>query len=177
MPKKPNNRWRNIRRGLGKGLAWLARNLKKIVATKNPLETIAGAAILLVSFYFFSWGLLTARTSRTSGYNLVANFSNTGGINKGADVSVSGVRIGQVSETMLNQEDYTVDMVMTIDRSFKLPKDTVATISTIGLIGDKHITLEIGSSKEMAGPGDRLKSAPFKPIEEIIGDFIFKEGK
>jgi phospholipid/cholesterol/gamma-HCH transport system substrate-binding protein len=151
-------------------------NLRKIGSNKNPLETIAGALILIVSFYFFSWGVMTARTSRTFGYTLVANFANTGGVGRGADVSVSGVRIGQVAETSLRQADYTVDIVMTIDRAFELPRDTVATISTAGLIGDKYIALEIGSSREMAAHGDRLRSLPFRPIEEIIGDFIFKEG-
>jgi len=120
---------------------------------------------------------MTARTSTTSGYTIIANFANTGGIGKGADVLVSGVRIGYVSGTKLNQGDYTVDIVMTIENTFKLPKDTIATISSAGLIGDKYIALEIGGSKEMAVPGGRLRSQPFKPIEEIIGDFIFKEGK
>ena len=177
MPEKVNTYLQKISRAVAERSNWLARNLRKIGATKNPLETIAGAAILAIALYFFSWGVLTARTSNTSGYTLIANFANTGGIGRGADVSVSGVRIGQVSGTLLNQDDYTVDIIMTIENSFKLPKDTTATISTAGLIGDKYIALEIGGSKEMAGHGARLRSQPFKPIEEIIGDFIFKEGK
>ena len=176
MAKKSERNWRDYPHTVVQGFKWLGRGIKKAASHKNPLETIVGVAILTIAVYFFAWGVLTAQDGRVTGYTLVANFSNTGGITRGADVSVSGVRIGQVAEARLNQTNFTVDIVMTIDNAFRIPRDTVATISTVGLIGNKYIALEIGNSAEMAAHGDRLSSQPFRPIEEIIGDFIFGGG-
>ena len=155
---------------------WVLKHSARVVRDKNPLETILGAAILLLAMWFFLWGIFTARTNTFLGYELVANFATSGGVIKGAEVAVAGVKIGRVDEIRLNQEDYSVDVVMYIERKYKLPKDSVAKISSNGLIGDKLISIEVGNAKEFAADGNRLRSTPYKPIEEIIGDFIFKEG-
>ena len=146
-----------------------------LTKNKNPLETIAGFAILFIAFYFLIWGILTAKTNNISGYNIFTNFTSIGGLTRGADVSVNGVKIGSVIETNLNPEDYTVDVMMSIDSRYKFPKNTIAKISTYGIIGNKYINLEIGNSSEFVKPNGKIKSTPFKPIEEIIGDVIFKE--
>ena len=95
----------------------------------------------------------------------------------GADVSVNGVKVGSVIETKLNPIDYTVDVMMSIDSKYKFPKNTTAQISTYGIIGAKYIKLEIGSSKELIEPNGKLQSKPFKTLEEIISDIIFKTSK
>ena len=146
-----------------------------LTKNKNPLETIAGFAILFIALYFLIWGLLTAKTNNISGYNLFTNFASIGGLTRGSDVSVNGVMVGSVIETNLNPNDFTVDVMMSIDSNYKFPEDTIAKISTYGIIGNKYIKLEIGNSTELLKPNGKLKSVPFKPIEEIIGDLIFKE--
>ena len=146
-----------------------------LTKNKNPLETIAGFAILFIALYFLIWGLLTAKTNNISGYNLFTNFASIGGLTRGSDVSVNGVKVGSVIETNLNPNDFTVDVMMSIDSNYKFPEDTIAKISTYGIIGNKYIKLEVGSSTKLLKPNEKLKSVPFKPIEEIIGDLIFKE--
>lgn len=142
---------------------------------KNPLETIAGFAILFIAAYFLVWGILTARTSNISGYSLTTNFASTGGLSRGADVALNGVKVGSVAELRLNPADYTVDVVMSIDSKYRFPVDTTAKITTYGIIGDKYVKLEVGGSKDLATSRDRLKSVPFKSLEEMISDIIFKE--
>ena len=146
-----------------------------LTKNKNPLETISGFAILFIACYFLTWGILTAKTNNISGYNIFTNFSSIGGLTRGSDVSVNGVKIGSVIETNLNPEDFSVDVMMSIDSRYKFPEDTIAKISTYGIIGNKYIKLEIGNSEELLKPNGKIKSVPFKPIEEIIGDIIFKE--
>ena len=146
-----------------------------LTKNKNPLETIAGFSILFIALYFLIWGLLTAKTNNISGYNLFTNFSSIGGLTRGSDVSVNGVKVGSVIETTLNPNNFTVDVMMSIDSNYKFPEDTIAKISTYGIIGNKYIKLEVGNSKELLKPNGKLKSVPFKSIEEIIGDLIFKE--
>ena len=98
-----------------------------------PLETISGFAILFIACYFLTWGILTAKTNNISGYNIFTNFSSIGGLTRGSDVSVNGVKIGSVIETNLNPEDFSVDVMMSIDSRYKFPEDTIAKISTYGI--------------------------------------------
>ena len=148
---------------------------KTLTKNKNPLETIAGLAILFIATYFLIWGILVAKTNNITGYNLHTTFSSIGGLTRGSDVSVNGVKVGSVLETKLNPSDFSVDVIMSIDSNYKFPIDTTAKIATYGIIGNKYIKLEIGNSKEMVSDNGTLKSKPFKSIEEIIGEIIFKE--
>ncbi len=145
-----------------------------LTKNKNPFETIVGFAILFIAIYFLIWGIMTAKTNTISGYKLTTNFSSIGGLSKGADVSVNGVKVGSVLETELNPMDYSVDVIMLIDSRYKFPKNTIASISTYGIIGDKYIKLEIGSSKDLVEANGKLQSKSFKSLEEIISDIIFK---
>lgn len=145
-----------------------------LIKNKNPFEAIVGFAILFISVYFLIWGLMTAKTNNITGYHLTSNFSSIGGLSRGADVSVNGVKVGSVIETKLNPINYSIDVIMSIDSKYKFPEETKAKISTYGIIGDKYIKFEIGSSDELIEPNGELKSIPFKSLEEIIGDMIFK---
>jgi phospholipid/cholesterol/gamma-HCH transport system substrate-binding protein len=105
---------------------------------------------------------------------LKANFASTGGVPRGADVAVNGVKVGTVEEFKLDQFDYSVDISMTIDSRYRFPEDSIAKIAQSSLIGDKRILILPGSSNYFAKDGDRLKTEPYKSLEEIIGDVIFK---
>lgn len=174
MVKKNGNGLSKFQNKITKGFINFFMTLSK---NKNPFETIVGFAILFIAIYFLIWGILSAKTNNISGYNLYTNFSSIGGLSRGADVSVNGVKVGSVIETKLNPIDYTVDVMMSIDSKYKFPKNTTAQISTYGIIGAKYIKLEIGSSKELIEPNGKLQSKPFKTLEEIISDIIFKTSK
>lgn len=168
---KKNESFKSLKNKIARSFVNFFMTLSK---NKNPFETIIGFAILFIAFYFLIWGILSAKTNNISGYNLYTNFSSIGGLTRGADVSVNGVKVGSVIETKLNPIDYTVDVMMSIDSKYKFPKNTIAQISTYGIIGAKYIKLEIGSSTELLEPNEKLQSKPFKSLEEIIGDVIFK---
>lgn len=149
--------------------------LKTVTKNKNPIETIIGFLILFVVLYFLVWSIMIAKTTSFSGYIIKTNFSNSGGIVRGADVSVNGVKIGTVHEIKLNPVDYTVDVLLLVNSKYKLPIDTKASISTYGIIGKKYIKLIIGSSSSYVIEDGSIKSNIFKSVEEIIGDLIFKD--
>lgn len=174
MVKRNKNGFAKFQGKLTKNFVNFFMTLSK---NKNPFETIVGFSILFIAIYFLIWGILTAKTNNISGYNLYTNFSSIGGLSRGADVSVNGVKVGSVIETKLNPIDYTVDVLMSIDSKYKFPKNTTAQISTYGIIGDKYIKLEIGASSDLIEPNGKLKSKPFKSLEEIISDVIFKSNE
>jgi len=85
-----------------------------------------------------------------SGYRLQTDFRNVGGLNNGADVRVGGIHEGTVKEIDLpSQPDGKVTVVMTLRKGTSqiIKKDSVASIETEGLLGDKYIEISFGSAK------------------------------
>ncbi|MCL2439678.1 MAG: MlaD family protein [Alphaproteobacteria bacterium] len=157
-------------RGAIKNLINVIKNSAK---NKNPLEIIAGFAILALVAYFMMWGASVARTS-VVGYDVVARFGSVAGISRGSDVKINGVKVGSVSELKLDSEVFTVDVVMSIGKRYRIPKDSVARITSTGFIGAPFISIEIGTSPERATSAMRLASVPNKSLEEAIGNVIYR---
>ena len=122
-------------------------------------------------------GYLSVRFGRmevlgSDGYEVVATFSNTGGIREGAAVVIAGVQIGRVKGIEL--VDYEGQVVMTIDPGVAIQEDAIAAIRTRGLIGEKYIEINPGGSDTMVGPGERIRDTqPAVNLEELISNFVF----
>ena len=93
--------------------------------------------------------------------DLVAEFTEVGGLIEGATVRLAGVQIGRVTRVDLPpQPGGRVRVALTIARRFsdRIRKDSEARILTQGLLGDKLVEITIGS------PG----SAPLPPGEHLV---------
>ncbi|MFM7373977.1 MAG: outer membrane lipid asymmetry maintenance protein MlaD, partial [Chthoniobacterales bacterium] len=78
-------------------------------------------------------------------YPLEARFANTGGLNKGSTVMLGGVTVGRVEGIRLDPSDFSAIVEMSVLKDVRLPSDTMASIKTSGLIGDKFIALAPGA--------------------------------
>ena len=108
----------------------------------------------------------------SDGYEVVATFSNTGGIREGAAVVIAGVDVGRVKGVEL--VDYEAQVVMTIHPGVEIQQDAIAAIRTRGLIGEKYIEINPGGSDKMVGPGERIRETqPAVNLEELISNFVF----
>ena len=108
------------------------------------------------------------------GYTLTARFLKVGGLNVGADVMINGIKIGTVVGQHLDAENYDAEIKMSIAPDVKLPKDSVATISSNGLMGNKFIKIEPGKSKDILVDGDVITNTrDFKTLEDMVGEVIF----
>jgi len=99
-------------------------------------------------------------------YNLVAEFTEVGGLIEGATVRLAGVQIGRVTKVELPGEPGgKVKVTLTIAKRFseRIRKDSEARIVTQGLLGDKLVEISIGSaSVPSVPPGERLTAGePF----------------
>ena len=145
---------------------------------KNPIETILGLFVLIFAavFLFFALALVDVKT--VQGYTVTANFLKTGGLSVGSDVRISGIKVGTVLETRLNNETYTADVVLNIDSKVKLPIDTVAAIADAGIMGDKYVRLEPGKSRAFLVQGDEIANTKnYKSLEDNVSEFIFLSTK
>ncbi len=114
-------------------------------------------------------------------YEVEARFANTGGLNTGALVMLAGVNIGRVEEIELDPADYSAIVGMKIRAGVPLPADTMASIKTSGLIGDKFIALAPGADEELLEPSARITMTESAiELESLISKMAFgsvKEGE
>ncbi|MGB6429845.1 MAG: MlaD family protein [Candidatus Acidiferrales bacterium] len=105
-------------------------------------------ALLFLSVGVFLIGNKDALFSPT--YELKAEFQNVDGLNNGAEVRVGGIDQGTVTSIFLpSQPNGSVTVVMKL-RSYTrdiIKKDSRASISTEGLLGDKFVDISFGSMK------------------------------
>ena len=110
----------------------------------------------------------------TDTYPLEARFANTGGLNKGSTVMLGGVTVGRVEAIRLDPSDFSAIVEMNIVKELRLPSDTMASIKTSGLIGDKFIALAPGAEEELLSPSDRiLMTESAVELESLISKMAF----
>ncbi len=106
-------------------------------------------------------------------YAVKAYFTNVSGLKENATIEVAGVRIGKVSKIYLNEYDAEVNLL--IDNDIKLPEDSIASIRTQGIIGDKFIKISPGGAEEyIETGGEILETESAIDIEELVSKYIFE---
>ena len=108
----------------------------------------------------------------SGGYLVVADFPSVGGLRSGASVEIAGVEVGRVESIGL--ADYQARVVLRLNSDIKLQEDTIASIKTKGLIGEKFIRLSPGASEKIILPNGRIREveAPVD-LEELISKYVF----
>ncbi len=105
--------------------------------------------------------------------NLVvrAQFQNVGGLNEGADVRVGGIRKGTVRHIELPHDPSgKVTVVMDVAKSTEdvLRNDSIATIASAGLLGDKFVEISFGTpDNPRLKNGQTIDSVPPFEVSEI----------
>ena len=141
---------------------------------KKPVETIMGLVVLVIALLFLGFAYNVTDLQVVEGYTVHAEFTKVGGLSIGSDVRINGIKVGTVTAQDLNNEDYTVHVTFSIASNVKLPKDSVVTIVSDGLMGNKFVKIEPGKAKEYLADGDSFaKSKNFKTIEDMVGEIIY----
>ncbi len=132
------------------------------------LFIVAALAVLVAGVF-----LIGSRESLfQSTYHVKAEFQNVAGLADGADVRVGGLHQGTVKQIHLpNQPDGKVTVTMDLDKGTHdvLKKDSIASIKSEGLIGDKYVEISFGS--DGAPPlknGDVIASEPPLDLSNLV---------
>lgn len=145
---------------------------------RNLAETVLGAAVLLTAAGFLFYFSQNISHAPDDGYTLSAAFTKTDGIETGTAVRVSGIPVGKITAMRLNPETYQAEVVMTIENSVKLPRDTAAVVASAGMLDGKFISLEPGADEDLLVDGDRLEYTQSPPgLEQLLGQVIFSLNK
>jgi len=105
-------------------------------------------------------------------YIVTADFPSVSGLKAGSPVEIAGVSVGQVDAIKL--VDYQARVVMTIRSGIKLQDDSIASIKTKGLIGERYVRISPGGSEKIIPPNGRIKEVePPVDIEDLLSKYVF----
>ncbi|MFH1496788.1 MAG: outer membrane lipid asymmetry maintenance protein MlaD [Verrucomicrobiota bacterium] len=143
----------------------------KYSALELAVGTLVLAGLAAIAFFALSIGGGTLIGRDT--YLVKARFTNTGGLKPGANVAVAGVSVGRVEAVDLD-DAFAAIVSLRLRGAVKLPEDTIASIRTSGLIGDKFIALAPGGALDDLAPGDLIvETESAVDLESLISRFAF----
>jgi phospholipid/cholesterol/gamma-HCH transport system substrate-binding protein len=147
---------------------------------QNTLELAVGLFILIGFGAFIYLALQLGEVPflrQSTTYVLKAEFDNVAGIKKGASVQVAGVTVGEVAEVALSPTEAAM-LSLRIDKTLKVPIDSIASVKSQGIIGDKYIQINLGGDEKIFGPGEILRETESSvDIESLISKFAFGSAK
>ena len=87
---------------------------------------------------------------------------------------LAGVTVGRVDGVRVDPADYSAIATLRILSWLRLPKDSMASIKTTGLIGHKYVFLSPGADETYLEPGNRITMTESSiDLESFIGKMAF----
>ena len=133
------------------------------------------AALFMLAMKVSNLGDLTEE----SGYELIAEFENIGGLKVRSPVTMAGVRVGRVTNITLDPQTFDAKVTLNMYPQFdNIPLDTSASIYTSGLLGEQYIGLVAGAEDESLKNGDVITlTQPALVLEQVIGQFLYSKAE
>jgi phospholipid/cholesterol/gamma-HCH transport system substrate-binding protein len=124
---------------------------------RNLIETLMGAIVLAVAGLFLVFAYDTTKARNVTGYPVIAKFDRIDGLPRGAEVRMSGIRIGTVVDQRLDHESFRAELRLSIDPAVKIPDDSVARIAADGLFGAMFVAIQPGGDDKTIRSGGEIK--------------------
>ena len=141
---------------------------------RSALDLAVGVFVLLG---ILALGWLSVRLGKVDffggeSYTVTADFPTTAGLKIGSSIEIAGVEVGRV--TSIRLADYQARVVMSIRNGIKLTEDSIASIKTRGLIGEKFLQISPGGSERIIKPNGKITEVePPIDLEELLSKYVF----
>ena len=140
------------------------------------MEILVGF-FLVIGFLALGWLALQLGEvpwlTGTRSYMLNAEFNNVSGVKVGADVQIAGVTVGKVRDLRLSKDQMAV-VSMQLDKDVVVPVDSIASVKSQGIIGDKYIQISLGGDESVYKPEETVVDTESSvDIESLISKFAF----
>jgi phospholipid/cholesterol/gamma-HCH transport system substrate-binding protein len=129
------------------------------------IKTWAIGAFILIGFVLFTAILFLIGDKQkafSKHMEVYTEFANLGGLTNGAKVRVSGLDAGQIKKIEIPHHPsgkFKLELQLEEKARDMLRKDSVASIETEGVVGDKFVSVKKGTDQgQPLGPGDVLPS-------------------
>ncbi len=105
---------------------------------------IVGCAVILLILVFYVGGFNVLEDK----YPVRVRYNFTGGLDKNAPVRFAGVKVGEVKDIrLLNEENANIEVTIAIDSKVRLHQDSQAFVNTLGFMGEKYVELTPGTTE------------------------------
>jgi phospholipid/cholesterol/gamma-HCH transport system substrate-binding protein len=143
---------------------------------KTNLELLVGIFVLLgiAAVAYLTIKLGSGSLIGGDTYLVEARFANAGGLHAGGSVLLAGVTVGRVEAVRMDPADFSAIATLRIASALRLPTDSMASIKTSGLIGDKFVSLSPGADETTMAPGTRITMTESAvDLESLISKMAF----
>lgn len=136
------------------------------------------AGILALGFLAIQVSGLSIHDSNRDTYRLYASFTNASGLSVRAKVAIAGVVIGRVTAITLDSKDVKAKVEMAIQKNVDfITSDSIASIQTAGILGEKYISISVGGDPEVLKDGDEIVDTQSSLVlEDLIGKVLTSIG-
>ncbi|HKQ34542.1 MAG TPA: outer membrane lipid asymmetry maintenance protein MlaD [Nitrospiraceae bacterium] len=140
---------------------------------KTKLELVVGVFVFigLVCLGYLSIKLGKLELVGGSVYEVEAQFNTASGLKPGSTVEIAGVEVGRVRGITLIGDRAKVKLA--VNNTVKLYTDTIASIKTRGIIGEKFLALSPGGGGDLLKPGDTIRDTESGlDLEELVSQYV-----
>ncbi len=145
---------------------------------KFNVEIVVGLFMLVgfASFAYLSVKLGDVQLFGNDNYTVEARFGSVAGLKTGASVNIAGVEVGKVVQIVLDPDSYDAVVKLEIAPQIELQEDSIASIRTAGMIGDRYVSISPGGSPILLEDGgELLETESSINLEELISKYIFNK--
>ncbi len=139
-------------------------NDTKLLEVKVGITILAGIAMLVMGIVW-----LKGITFKPNTFEVSVVFNNTSGLQIGDAITLSGMRVGKVSDILL--EGDSVIVTASLSNSVKLRKDASGMISSVDFFGGKRIELIPGKAEQAFDGKTRLRGIREPDLTELTSQF------
>jgi phospholipid/cholesterol/gamma-HCH transport system substrate-binding protein len=140
---------------------------------KTKLEMVVGVFVLVGVLCLAYLSVKLGKLELVGGavYEVEAQFNSASGLKPGSTIEIAGVEVGRVRGITLNQDRAMVKLA--VNNTVKLYTDTIASIKTRGIIGEKFLALSPGGGGDPLKPGDTIRDTESGlDLEELVSQFV-----
>lgn len=144
---------------------------------KQHTELLVGIFMLvgIIAISFLALRMGDIEFFNNDEYVIQAKFTSASGLREGAYVEIAGVTVGKVKRIKFDPESYLAVVDISLPKIIKIPEDSIASIRTAGIIGDKFMKISAGGSDDYVEAGmEIIETEPSINLEELISKYIFE---
>lgn len=139
----------------------------KDISVEFKVGIFAIIVIMVLTFMTFKVGSLPMIWDK--GYKLNVLLDNTSGLDEKSRIRIAGVEAGIVDR--IDLEDGKARITLIMDPDIKIYKDAEVSLRMSGMLGDRHLALNTGSSDQpLLGNGDSIMNVRPATDIDILAD-------